>query len=214
MKWFFLFVTIVFSGLTVSAQLKKVNSVKSHKAVVMPSTVKVISKANFKNPQNEDTTITITLTRSKFEYLVQEHFDFSKEASKMIENYKDVDPFDNRNKKIVSQRILEDEGLEINYADGSKEILYYGGRILISADGRKSEIGYMQVSPVIPPSLPDDENQVIFLEKVSTELLDILSGWLNSDSASIANFKKGDGSNVYENINRRIRFLNYIRQQK
>ncbi len=227
MKYLIFFAALVFGSLIAEAQKElPANQIQKKDKLLIQ---KKIHRANMYIPLKVDTSVTLSLSRQKLNYFKQNKIDLAEKGSELIENYNapvllnispkpssDFSPFspDNGQQEIISQRINENEGFEIKYADGSIKILEYDGTTFISPDGQISRTSYMQVSPVIPPSLPDDEDQVNFLQKVSDELLGILSEALNNDSASIANFNIGDGPNIYENINRRIRFLNYINQQK
>ncbi|MFA5329132.1 MAG: hypothetical protein WC384_15160 [Prolixibacteraceae bacterium] len=220
MKWFLLVATIVFAGLTVSAQHKKVNSVKSPKVEGIPSSVKIISSKKLAISQIADTTITIRLTGRKLTYFKQNHIDIAKTASGLMENYEETKPAETAsevitNPKITGQRILEDGSFETSFEDGSKKIQYKGGYTMIYPDGRQMRASYMSVSPFIPPMPPGDEDLTKYLKNVSDALLSLLSESLNNDSISISNFKKGDTNlNIYLMINRRIEFINYINQQK
>jgi hypothetical protein len=162
-----------------------------------------------------DTTITIKLTRKKIDYFKQNNLEIANTATEFLGNYIHTVSLDTSQKEVVSQRILEDGGFEQTFSDGSKKILYRGGYTIISPDGKKMSASYMSVSPLIPPTPPADENLKKYLQNVSDELLSILSGLLNNDDSSIANFKKGDANlNIYEIINRRIVFIDYCNKQR
>ncbi|MBV5313606.1 MAG: hypothetical protein JZU47_09945 [Prolixibacteraceae bacterium] len=232
MKKSLLIITIIlFSDIMVPAQVNKITkekSVKTPKTEVALPPMKVIPKQNLFILAKRDTNITIHLTRSKLDYFRQNKIDLSLKASELLENYNDLILLDIKPTPssdlstspveqpiVIAQHILEDGGFETEYADGSKKIQYKSGYTMIFPDGRQMRASYMTVSPFIPPTTPDDENQTRYLQNVSDALLSLLSEFLNNDSVSITNFKKGEaGLNIYQVINRRIEFLNYINQQK
>jgi hypothetical protein len=211
MKFFILLIIIVFSNLSVAAQ-KKMNTTSMQKKM----TAKTILFPK------KDTTITIKLTRRKFDYLLQTHIDFAGTASELMENYiipvSTISPAssDTGKQEIISQRINEDGRFETKFADGSKKIYEEsGGYTIISPDGRGLFVRYVQVPTFVPPMLPDDVDVIKYLQNTSDGLLSLVSDLLNNDTISIANFKKGDANlNIYEIINRRFKFINYINSEK
>ena len=67
----------------------------------------------------------------------------------------------------------------------------------------------------MPPTSPGDPNLTLFLNNINDKLIGVLSGLLDNDSTSIANYKKGEANlNIYETINRRFKFINYAIGQK
>jgi hypothetical protein len=230
-QYLLIIILILFAVITVPAQVSKVKtekSVKIPKTEVAPSVIKVLPKQDLFVLAKRDTTLTIHLTRGKLDYFRQNKIDLSLKASELLENYNapilldikltpssDLNPSPTDQPKVIAQHILEDGGFETVYADGSKKIQYKSGYTMIFPDGRQMRASYMTVSPFIPPTTPDDENQTRYLQNVSDELLSLLSEFLENDNVSITNFKKGEaGLNIYQVINRRIEFLNYINQQK
>jgi len=170
----------------------------------------------------KDTTITIKLTKRKFDYLIQNHVDFARTASELMENYISpiliVSPVSSNSgdQKIISQRINEDGRFETIFEDGSKKIYEEsGGYTIISPDGRNLSVRYVQVPSFVPPAPPDDADINMYLQNVNDGLLSILSDLLDNDTISISNFQKGDENlNIYEIINRRFKFINYINNEK
>ena len=231
MKHSLLIIAILLAGISASAQVyrvKKEKLVKTPKTELAPSGLKVITKPDNFVLAKRDTTITIYLTHGKLDYFRQKKIDLSLKASELLESYNapilldiqprpysDSSPSTPEQPKIIAQHILEDGGFETVYDDGSKKIQGKGGAIMISPDGKQLKTMYMTVPPFVPPTAPEDENQARYLQNVSDQLLNLLSMYLDNDIVSISNYKKGeDGLNIYQVINRRIEFLNYIRQQK
>jgi len=211
MKFFILFILIVFSNLSLSAQQKM--RATSFDKKVFSKTLMISQK---------DTTITIKLTKRKFDYLIQNHVDFARTASELMENYISpiliVSPVSSNSgdQKIISQRINEDGRFETIFEDGSKKIYEEsGGYTIISPDGRNLSVRYVQVPSFVPPAPPDDADINMYLQNVNDGLLSILSDLLDNDTISISNFQKGDENlNIYEIINRRFKFINYINNEK
>lgn len=187
---------------------------KPRPTAVNPSTKKMKAVYAIK-----DTLIPVRLTRASFNYFVQNNIDISAQVSTYLEQYRSgtatMNNVTDTNKTIVSQKILEDDGFEITYSDGSKKILYSSGFTLIDPEGRARKFSFMQVSTFAPPSPPNDPDVIQYLQNVSATLLSFLSDLLNNDAASIENFQKGDASlNVYQIINRRFKFIDYITSAK
>lgn len=162
----------------------------------------------------KDSVITIRLSRNTFEYYRQNNIDISAKASKLLESSRKV-PTDSNKLKVVSKRITEDDGFEVTYSDGSKKISYKNGFTMITPDGIAKKYSFMQVSSYVPPSPPNDPNEIKYLQNLSISLLSLLSDLLNNDAASISNFKLGDANlDLYQAINRRLRFIDYVNSKK
>jgi hypothetical protein len=223
MKCFTLIVAILVNTLVISAQEKK--------AVTTP--VKEKYQISAKQILKKDTSINIRLTRSKFDYFKKNNIDLGTKASELMEKYsvppiadiENVPPklviSDSANssqqesKKIISKRIIDDGGFEKTYSDGSKYILFNGGFTIIPPKGNPSQVLYSQVPEFVPPTSPGDPNLTLFLNNINDKLIAVLSGLLENDSTSIANYKKGEANlNIYETINRRFKFINYAIGQK
>jgi hypothetical protein len=214
MKYFICFTLILLVSLTVSSQINK-NLIFTKAKIDTTSLIMKMPLKAVLNPQKPDTTITIKLTNTKTDYLLQIHFDNPKTESELTKNDVGIVSLDTSNKNIVRHRIIEDGGFETLFGDGSKKIIYKGSQTNIQPNGDITKIIHSQVPQFIPPTNPSENDFSKYLQNVSNELLNLLSDLLKNDSVSLANFKKSEASlNIYQIIYRRIDFINYINQQK
>lgn len=116
---------------------------------------------------------------------------------------------------VVNRKILDDGKVEITFSDSSKIIKSRGGIIKISPDGHKVILTFLSTPLLVPPALPSENSITAWLDQVNKSLLELIQFRLNNDAVSIANFQKPESSlKLYEIINRRIEFINYLNTEK
>lgn len=191
------------------------------KVMQKPASANTLAKKVKVSYTFKDTLIPVRLTRAGLNYFVKNKIDISTKVSNYLEQYRsgtvpiNTNTVPDTNRTIVSEKILEDGGFETTYSDGSKKILYSNGFTVIDPQGRARKVSYIQVSTFAPPSAPNDPDVIKYLQNVSATLLSFLTDLLEQDAVSIANFQKGDANlNLYQVINRRFRFIDYVTSNK
>jgi hypothetical protein len=213
-------ITIILYGISISAQ-----------EIEILNQARVNFQKTWENTLT-DITITIKVTNSKIAYLMQKNIKLDSIASELIRKY--TVPIDSnilffsvspeifkatakiQSSSIVSKQITNNGDFEIIYADGRKvvwhcdpskeDILHYEPR----NDTGKWVFISTNVASLHAPKPTDNNYLNEYLLYVNTALTDFIYILMNEDASFIGNFKKNDtGLNLYENIFRRLDFINW-----
>ena len=207
MKKVLFMLTFLVTGLNIHAQ---VNPRKFRRVDTAPTRMITDSRVNLK----KDTLLPIAISHKKLNSLLQNNINLSAKASAFLENYTNTED-DIAPAKVVSVRILRNSWVETVFSDGSKEIQTGSGYMKISAAGDTLRYLMAQVQSFVPPSMPTDPNINTYLQNVSITMLNLLKELLNNDQNSITNYLAGEANlNLYEIINRRFKFINYVINNK
>ncbi len=113
--------------------------------------------------------------------------------------------------EVVSIKLLDGDKVETTYADGTRKIDNNGGYVIIYPDGKTSLVEMIQTPFLVPPTLPDNKDINQFLLNTNERLSNVIAGLLRNDPQSLTLLNNGDALlNIYQLINRRLKFLNSI----